>query len=173
MTIHDTHPFADAEPDPARRFRGRLGGAVTLWTAGSGAARAGLTVSSVVLARGEPDRLLALVDPDSDLADTLDDTGRAVVHVLAWRHRDLADAFAGVAPSPGGPFRAGTFTDDVHGPRLVDATAVARVAVESTAEVGWSLLVTAMVEDVEVAPGDDGDEAPLLHRRGRYRTIEG
>ena len=33
MTIHDTHPFADPHPDPVRRFRGRLGGAVTLWTA--------------------------------------------------------------------------------------------------------------------------------------------
>ena len=35
MTIHATHPFADPEPDPARRFRGRLGGTATLWTAGA------------------------------------------------------------------------------------------------------------------------------------------
>ncbi len=68
VTIHDTHPFADAEPDPARRLRGRLGGTVTLWTAGSGADRAGLTLTSVVVALGEPARLLGLVDPDSDFA---------------------------------------------------------------------------------------------------------
>ena len=36
VTIHTSHPFADPEPDDVRRFRGRLGGAVTLWTAGAG-----------------------------------------------------------------------------------------------------------------------------------------
>jgi hypothetical protein len=44
MTIHASNPFA-ADPDPVRRFRGRLGGAVSLWTAGDGPGRAGLTVS--------------------------------------------------------------------------------------------------------------------------------
>ena len=36
MTIHAEHPFLEPEGsrDPARRFRGRLGGAVTLWTVG-------------------------------------------------------------------------------------------------------------------------------------------
>ena len=38
MTIHDGHPFAtpESERDPVRRLRGRLGGAVSLWTAGVG-----------------------------------------------------------------------------------------------------------------------------------------
>ena len=36
MTIHTSHPFADPEPDPLRRLRGRVGGAVSLWTAGRG-----------------------------------------------------------------------------------------------------------------------------------------
>ena len=164
MTIHDTHPFADPDPDPARRFRGRLGGAVSLWTAGAGAARAGLTVSSLMMANGEPPRLLALLDPDSDLADVLTDTGRAVVHLLSWHHRDLAEVFAGLAPSPGGPFRGATFEPSGHGPVLVDATTRAHVSLESGVEVGWSLLVTCVMDDVVV--GDD--ESPLLHRRGRY-----
>ncbi|WP_121252510.1 flavin reductase family protein [Nocardioides ferulae] len=167
MTIHSGHPFADPTPDPVRRFRGRLGGSVTLWTAGDDDRRAGLTVTSMMVANGEPARLLALVDPDSDLADELARTGRAVVSLLAWPHRDLADAFAGVAPAPGGPFRQTEFVDTTWGPRLADAATWAGVAVESTATVGWSNLVTCVVEQVTI--GDD-DAPPLTHRRGRYQA---
>ena len=166
MTIHESHPFLEPEGrrDPVRRLRGRLGGAVSLWTAGSGRGRAGLTVSSLLVLPGEPARLLGLVDPDSDLADALEDTGRAVVQLLRWEHRDLADQFAGQAPAPGGPFRQADFLDTPHGPRLADATTWADVDVEEAVVVGWSLRVTAVVADVVV--GDD--EAPLVHRRGRY-----
>ena len=103
VTIHDEHPFLEpeSERDPVRRFRGRLGGAVTLLTCGTGASRAGLTVSSLVVANGDPAHVLALVDPDSDVAAGILDTRRAVVHVLQWRHRDLADAFAGCGTGSG------------------------------------------------------------------------
>ena len=142
MTIHATHPFADPDPDPVRRLRGRLGGAVALVTGGDADGRAGLTVTSLMVANGEPARLLLLLDPDSD----------------------LAEAFAGTAPAPGGPFRAGTFEDTPWGPRLADSPTWAGVSVESAAEVGWSTLLTCVVEELTV--GDD--ESPLVHRRGRY-----
>lgn len=166
MTIHSDHPFPTAD-DPARRLRGRLGGAVSLWTSGAGSMRTGLTVTSVMMAHGEPARLLGLIDPDSALAEELDATRRAVVHLLSWHHRGLADAFAGVTPAPGGPFRGAAFEDTAAGPRLVDAAAWSLVTVESVAEVGWSLLVTAVVDEVVVLD----DDAPLLHRRGRYLRI--
>ena len=108
MTIHSEHPFAPADEDPVRRLRGRLGGAVTLWTSGSvETTRAGLTVSSVMVAGGEPGRLLGLLDPDADLSDVLAATRRCVVQLLEWEHRDLAEAFAGQFPAPGGAFRMG------------------------------------------------------------------
>jgi flavin reductase (DIM6/NTAB) family NADH-FMN oxidoreductase RutF len=160
VTIHDTHPFADPEPDPVRRFRGRLGGAVSLVTADG----AGLTVSSLMVARGTPDRLLLLVDPDSDLAEAVASSGTAVVALLSWSHRDLAEAFAGTAPAPGGPWRMGTFEDTAWGPRLVSAPTWAGVRVESTAPVGWSSLLTCAVEHVAVGPDDE----PLVSRRGRW-----
>jgi flavin reductase (DIM6/NTAB) family NADH-FMN oxidoreductase RutF len=167
VTIHDTHPFLDpdSEKDPARRFRGRLGGAVTLWTSGADGDRAGLTVSSLMVAGGEPARIIALLDPDSDLAETLQRTGRAVVHLLGWRHRDLADAFAGVAPAPGGAFRLAAFEAGEWGPLLTDAPAWAAVSLESAQSAGWSSLVTCVVDDVHLGE----DTAPLVHRRGHYQ----
>jgi flavin reductase (DIM6/NTAB) family NADH-FMN oxidoreductase RutF len=167
MTIHSEHPFATPEPerDPVRRLRGRLGGAVTLWTSGTGRGRAGLTVSSVMVAGGEPGHVLGLVDPDSDLAVTVEDTGTAVVQLLGWPHRDLADAFAGVAPAPGGVFTLGTWAETEWGPRLEGAGSWAGVRLADQRPVGWSLLLDLTIEHVEIA----ADEAPLVHRRGRYQ----
>lgn len=164
MTIHSGHPFP-ADDDPVRRLRGRLGGAVALVTSGAAPEdRAGLTVSSLMVANGAPGRVLFLIDPDSDLGDLLEVGSRAVVQLLAWPHRHLAEAFGGTAPAPGGPFRAGTFADTDWGPRLTDATAWASVTVESLAEVGWSLLVTTVIDHVDLDSADDA----LLHRRGRW-----
>ena len=160
MTIHTTHPFADPDPDPVRRLRGRLTGTVALLTS----ERAGLTVSSLMIANGEPARVLALVDPDSDLAAAVQRTGRAVVQLLSWSHRDLAEAFAGTAPAPGGPFRTGEFVETAWGPRLADAMTWAAGSLEDAAEVGWSTLLTLRVEEVVVGE----DDQPLVHRRGRY-----
>jgi flavin reductase (DIM6/NTAB) family NADH-FMN oxidoreductase RutF len=172
VTIHREHPFADPEPqrDPVRRLRARLGGTVSLWTTGSGADRAGLTVSSLMVAPGDPGRVLGLLDPDSELVAALDLTGTAVVQLLQWRHRDLADAFAGVSPAPGGPFRLAEWEQTAWGPRLPEASAWAGVRLAASGRtVGWSLLVEAQVEHVTLT-GDPGDEAsePLVHRRGRY-----
>ena len=161
MTIHSSHPFP-TDDEPVRRFRGRLGAAVTLWTAVAPRGPVGLTVTSVLVAPGEPDRLLVLIDPDSELGEHLDVGSTAVCQVLSWADRDLADAFAG-EPAPGGPFRLREWEETAWGPALPSA-AWAGVRVESVREMGWSVELTCLVEEVGV-PADD--EA-LLHRRGRY-----
>ena len=168
MTIHSGHPFADAEPDPARRLRGRIGSGVTLWTAGAGASRAGLTVTSLMVALGPTPGLLALLDPDSDLLAELRSSGRAVVQLLTWRDRQLAEAFAGTAPAPGGPFRQAEFAASPYGPLLVGATTYAFARLTGEREVGWSAEVEVTLDAVEV--GDDGDR-PMLHRRGRFHPL--
>ncbi|MGI8900998.1 MAG: flavin reductase family protein [Nocardioides sp.] len=169
--MHSEHPFLEPEGsrDPARRFRARVGGAVTLWTVGGDAAgdadRAGLTVSSLMVAHGDPAHVLALVDPDSSFVDVLGQTGRGVVQLLGWGDRDLADAFAGTAPAPGGPFRMASWQQTPWGPVLASASAWAGFTVaRPPAEVGWSLLLDGVVEEIHVGEAVE----PLVHRRGRY-----
>ncbi len=166
MTIHSTDPFADAVRDPVRRFRGRLGGVVSLWTAGQGAERSGLTMSSFMVANGEPAHILGLVDPDSDLAESAAATGAVVVQLLEWRHRDLAEVFAGRMPAPGGAFQGGDWQQTEWGPVLASASAWAggRLVEAGPAAVGWSLLLDVTVEQVWLGEST----APLVHRRGRY-----
>ena len=163
MTIHTEHPFAEPD-DPVRRFRGRLGGTVAVACAGEGADRSGLTITSFVVANGDPAHLLVLVDPDSDLADAVEDTGRLAVSLLAWEHRDLAEAFAGQAPAPGGLFRLGTWEQTEWGPVLADGPGWAAGPVVARSEVGWSLQLDAELARVVVRDGEG-----LVHRRGRYQ----
>jgi flavin reductase (DIM6/NTAB) family NADH-FMN oxidoreductase RutF len=146
---------------------------VSLWTAGDGADRAGLTVSSYLVAAGEPARVVALLDPDSDLLERLEETGTAVLQLLEWRQRDLADAFAGLRPVPGGPFRLGEWEQTAWGPRLVGAPTWAGLRLvdgeRAGRPVGWSTLVEGIIEHVEIG----GEQAPLVHRRGRYERPPG
>lgn len=118
----------------------------------------------MMIATGEPAYALALVDPDSDLLDALQETRRAVVQLLRWEHHQLADVFAGVVPAPGGTFQQAEFEQTSWGPRLATATTWAGVRLESVAPAGWSALVTCEIE--EAVLGDEPD--PLVHRRGRY-----
>jgi len=170
VTIHPEHPFQDASPDrdPVRRLRGRLGGTVTLWTTGDlQRSRAGLTVSSRMVAAGDPGHALALLDPDSTFAERFNETRTAVMHLLSWEHRDLADAFAGVSPAPGGAFRLGEWVASEWGPLLqgVAVWAGLRLVAGEMAAVGWSVLADAVIEHVEITAETD----PLVHRRGRYQ----
>ncbi len=151
VSIHSGHPFSTAGPDrnPLRRLRGRMPSPVSVWTAGSLTRRVGWTLSSFLVADGEPAVVLGLLDEDSDLADVLTaPTSTAgggatvVVNLLGWAHRGLADAFAGVAPAPGGVFKLGGWTDSAWGPVLDGAPAWLGARVTGPVEhAGWTLLV--------------------------------
>jgi flavin reductase (DIM6/NTAB) family NADH-FMN oxidoreductase RutF len=171
VTIHSEHPFLPPEGDrnPVRRLRGRLPLPVSVWTAARGGRPAGWTVSSMLVADGEPPELLGLLDEDSDLADLLHDGGTVAVSLLGGAHRPLADAFAGLAPAPGGAFRMADWTDTDWGPVLADGPGWlgARIT-DATGKAGWTLLVRAVIEHVEVADAAD----VLGHLRGRYRVLD-
>lgn len=168
--IHPDHPFLppEHEREPVRRFRGRLTAPVTLWTAADDAGhRAGLPVSSVVVADGDPAHVLGLVDQDSELWETIERAERFAVAVLRWEHRELADAFAGLMPAPGGPFRVGRWRETEWGPVPEEVTTWAGCRLRDARPLGWSLAVDGELVRIEL--GDDPD--PLLHRRGRYLTL--
>ena len=69
-------PFAvpPERRDSARRLRGRLVAPVTVWTAGHPPVGTGLTVSSVLVAEGQPARLLGLIDPTSAFFEAAQET---------------------------------------------------------------------------------------------------
>ncbi|GGK32851.1 hypothetical protein GCM10010124_27030 [Pilimelia terevasa] len=165
--IHRGDPFATPEADrsPVRRLRGRLAAGITVWTAYGPRGPVGLTVSSTVVADGEPARLLGLVDDESALWDGLT-AGRFAVAVLAAADRQVADRFAGLMPAPGGPFREGDWVETGYGPVPVGAT-WAGCRVDGTRPYGWALLVEATVEVAELG----ASLPPLVHYRGRYRTL--
>jgi 3-hydroxy-9,10-secoandrosta-1,3,5(10)-triene-9,17-dione monooxygenase reductase component len=64
---------------------------VTVWTAGHAPGGAGLTVSSVLVAEGQPARLLGPIDPASASWEAMREAGAFVVHVLAVGDRALAE----------------------------------------------------------------------------------
>ena len=164
--IHYDDPFATPERDrsPVRRFRGRLASAVTLWTT---AGPAGLTVSSTLVADGEPGRVLGLIDEESDFWDAASASGRFAVMPLGVADQQLADRFAGLMPAPGGVFAAGNWAETEFGPVPAAAGTWAGCRLESQRPCGWALLVAGIIETVRL----DAGPLPLMHFRGRYRGL--
>jgi flavin reductase (DIM6/NTAB) family NADH-FMN oxidoreductase RutF len=166
MTIHSTDPFAvpDEEKSPVRRFRGRLAAPVTLWTTPG---PAGLTVSSTLVADGDPGRVLGLIDEESDFWDAVSQSGRFAVTPLTPADRQLADRFAGLMPAPGGLFAAGAWQETSYGPVPAHAGAWAGCRFDSERPCGWALLVEAVIESVHVSTATE----PLVHFRGKYADL--
>jgi 3-hydroxy-9,10-secoandrosta-1,3,5(10)-triene-9,17-dione monooxygenase reductase component len=163
--IHMSDPFATPEEEKSavRRLRGRLAAPVTLWTAPG---PAGLTVSSMLVADGEPGRVLGLIDEESDLWDAVEKSEVFAVAPLQLQDRQLADRFAGLMPSPGGLFTGDGWTETGYGPvRQNGLWAGCRLV--SSRPCGWALLVEGVLETI--AGGQP--QPPLVHYRGRYNGL--
>lgn len=167
--IHGEHPFLTPLElrEPARRLRGRLVAPVTLWTAGPPGGRTGLTMSSVLVEEGDPPSVLGLLGDTTDLWYAIEETGAFVVHVLEEDHWELAERFAGLRPSPGGPFRGLTVDDSRWGPLLRDLESRALCRLLSSHEVGHHLLVRGAIEEIEL----HDLIRPLTYYRGRFRSL--
>jgi flavin reductase (DIM6/NTAB) family NADH-FMN oxidoreductase RutF len=167
--IHSEHPFRPApdDRDPARRFRGRLATGVTVVTAGTESNRTGLTVSSLLVIEGDPAQAHLVVGPTSDLWDVATEIGRFIIHICRHDDTRLADVFAGLSPSPGGPFATLTTEPTEWGPALADLPDRAYCSLVSTEEAGWSGLIIGRIDRVEISDMLD----PMVHYRSAYRRL--
>lgn len=164
------NPFAAPEErrEPVRRLRGRLTAPVTIWTSWLDEEPVGLTVSSILVAEGEPGRVAGLIGDKTDLFDAIAATRSFVVHVVDGGHRRWAETFAGVFPAPGGPFAGLDFSRSDAGPLIDALTTRATCSAAEHSEMGYHRLITATIEDV--SPADMTD--PLVFFRGRYRALD-
>ncbi len=167
--IHDEHPFATPPDlrDPARQLRGRLASGVTVVTAGDESGQTGLTVSSLLVAEGQPSRVVLLLGEVNDLWDVVQRTSRFVMHVLEGEDRAWSDRFAGLRPSPGGLFAGLEVIPGAWGPVVAPWPTRAFCTVEQTIETGNFQLVVAVADQIELTDVTD----PLVFFRGRYRTL--
>jgi len=167
--IHEDNPFQDPvdQRDPVRRFRGRLVSPVTIATAGAGDDRTGLTVSSLIVLEGEPGQVRLVVGPVTDLWARVEKTRRFVVHVCRDDDRHVAEAFAGLRPSPGGIFAGLKTLQTEWGPVLEDLDDRVFCTLHTMETVAYSGVVAGHIDRVET-----GDLAsPLAYFRGRYRSL--
>jgi flavin reductase (DIM6/NTAB) family NADH-FMN oxidoreductase RutF len=168
IRIGSQPPFAvpPERRDPARRLRGRLVAPVTVWTAGQ--LRGGLTVSSVLVAEGQPARLLGLIDPTSAFWETAQETGAFIVHVLAADDQALAERFSEVRPPIRGPFEGLEVAESPWGPLLGGSRPRAACRLAGSTPVGYAELIEGVIEQLELVDLKD----PLAYLHGGYRSVQ-
>ena len=169
LSLMDTNPFSDPleSRSVARRFRGRLAAPVTIWTSGPPEARTGLTVSSLVVADGEPPLVLGLINDTTSLYDTIVDSGSFVVHVAEEHQQRMSEVFAGLRPSPGGMFTSVGFHDGPYGPVLDDLAVRAFCRLDDVSRAGSHHVISGRIEEASLGQ----PLAPLVRFRGRYREL--
>lgn len=167
--VHYEDPFVDPPEDrsPVRRFRGRLALPVTIWTSGRTGEETGLTVSSLMVADGEPPILTGLVAETTDLYASINDTGVFVVHVLSDEDGRLAEIFAGMRPNPGGPFAGLKYVDSEWGPVLESLPTRAFCRLRDISDAGYQKLIQASVQKFDL----DELDSPAIYFRGRFRRL--
>ncbi len=168
--IHDDHPFQEPpdERDPVRQFRGRLVAPVTIVTAGPQDSRAGLTVSSLMVAEGDPALVVAIIGPTTDLWEQIEATETFVVHILDDGQRENGDVFAAIRPRPGGPFAGLEIAQTRWGPVLNSLPNRLFCRLVDSKSLPFHQLVEGQVENAEV--GDLND--PATYFRGGYRRLD-
>ena len=140
---------------------------VSVWTARRASGiRAGITVSSVLVADGSPAEVLGVVDPLSAFCDAVGETGRFLVHLLASEQSHLADKFA--LRVPGDPFEDEALQSSAWGPALVNVSTRVACTLLTSSDAGYGQLLRGRIDELEL---DARATQPLVYYRGGYRTL--
>ena len=151
-----------------RQFRGRLVAPVTVVTAGTAEQPVGLTISSLMVAEGDPGTVFMLVGNGTDLWEEIESSRKFVVHVVDDTMRDHGDAFAGFRPRPGGVFTDVEVEDTEWGPVMADAPNRLFCSLVSNRPLPFHHLVEANIDQVELSDLAN----PAIYYRGTYRRLK-
>jgi flavin reductase (DIM6/NTAB) family NADH-FMN oxidoreductase RutF len=160
----------DGESAAFRQAMREFAAGVAIVACGSGDARSGATVTALTSLSLSPPTLLVCLGREALTLKRLRELGAFSVNLLAERHRELADRFAGGAGTHGATrFAVGTWAPLVTGaPLLADALAGIDCRVEDVIDSHTHAIVIGAVAGVQ--RGTPG--AALVHWRSRYETLE-
>lgn len=164
-----TQPDAGDLVDLFKAAMGRLSGAVTVITAGRGAAARGLTATAVCSVSIAPPTLLVCVNRSGEAHRAIAESGSFCVNVLAEANRAVADRFAGRAGAFGGErFAGGDWSELATGAPALDGALVnvdCRIA--EAVEAYTHTVFFGTVAAVRLGTGGD----PLVHFDRAYRSL--
>ncbi len=159
----------DADPTLFRSALRQLAGAVSVITAGTGEARAGLTASSVTSFTAEPPTLLVSVNTSASAYPTIIAHRHFAVNILTHEQQPIADRFAGRDGLKGADrYRGADWRVLASGaPALVGALAVIDAEIEEVIERHSHAILIGRVKAVDVNP----HAGALLYWRGAYANL--
>lgn len=156
--------------ESALRFRqgmSRLGAAVNIITSDGPEGRHGMTASAVCSITDAPPTLLVCVNRDNRSHDVFNGNGNLCVNVLAGRHTQLSDAFAGRGDAD--RFAIGEWVKLATGaPVLADAVAAFDCRIIERRAIGSHSVFYARVQSVLLA---DGPAETLIWFDRRYHPM--
>jgi flavin reductase (DIM6/NTAB) family NADH-FMN oxidoreductase RutF len=165
-----TAPHGGEDAAAYRRAMREFAAGVAIVACGAGDHRAGCTVTALTSLSLSPPTLLVCLGRDALTLARLRESGAFSVNLLAPRHRELADLFAGRDGVHGvARFALGRWTSLVTGaPMLADALAAIDCRVEEIIERHTHAIVIGAMAGVR-----QGDSGPALaHWRSRYESLE-
>ncbi|HMN71125.1 MAG TPA: flavin reductase family protein [Rhodoblastus sp.] len=162
-------PPAPPERDAFRSGMRSLAHGVCVIALGEGAARNGLTATSVVSLAADPPTLLFCVNKTSSARPALQAGAAVSVNILSGAQEIVADSFAGRGGQKGAArFAEGDWRQDAGGPPvLVDSLVSFVCEIEETIERHSHAIVTARVVETRVRE----DQCALVYAQGGYDRI--
>jgi flavin reductase (DIM6/NTAB) family NADH-FMN oxidoreductase RutF len=171
FTSYDHVPLAEDLPADANGLKlalRRLGGGVSIITAGDGEDRTGATVTSATALSVDPPRMLVALNRASSTWPVLQRFGGFAVNVAGPGHQALANQFAGLGGLKGADrYKGAEWTRLASGaPVLEDAVAAIDCFVEETIERHSHVLIIGRVAAIRLGSGHS-----LVYQDGSYHKF--